>query len=125
LQPIILSGIEDRNANVANSSDSFRGVARGFVWLGDGDADRAGWDFALELERAAILMLLPSPRFGFGFSEARLLPTVLFVFIETIANVLVYAFLFSAPVALIVGIRALASGRSRNGSSNCPLIARR
>src|ERR1700692_3384710 len=60
---------------------------------------------------AAILMLLPSPRFGFGFSEARLLPTVLFVFIETIANVLVYAFLFSAPVALIVGIRALASGR--------------
>jgi hypothetical protein len=63
---------------------------------------------------ATLLFLLPNVRVVSGITEARATQTALLLFIEFGVNILVYAFLFAAPVALIVAIRrAFASRKDR------------
>jgi hypothetical protein len=58
---------------------------------------------------AVLLMLLP--RYPFGLNPTGLAQSLLILFIEVAVNVLVYALMFSVPVALIVGLRRAFAGR--------------
>lgn len=63
---------------------------------------------------SAIRMLLPASGYGVvDFSQARLMQAVFILLIEIGVNVLVYAAMFAAPVALIVLIRRVVA-RPRN-----------
>jgi hypothetical protein len=57
---------------------------------------------------AGVLTLLPGSIAHSGMSESTLIGTVLLLFIEFAANVLVYAAMFALPVALVVAVRRLA-----------------
>ena len=49
-----------------------------------------------------LVLLWPAAAAGFGVSHATILQTCFLLLIEIAANVLVYALLFAAPVALVV-----------------------
>ncbi|MGA7107590.1 MAG: hypothetical protein WBV28_15125 [Terracidiphilus sp.] len=51
-----------------------------------------------------LILLWPAATAGAGVSQAGLLQTGFILLIEILANVLVYALLFAAPVALIVAL---------------------
>lgn len=61
---------------------------------------------------SVIRMLLPAAGYGaINFSQAKLMQAVFILLIEIGVNVLVYAAMFAAPVALVVLIRRAFSGR--------------
>jgi hypothetical protein len=57
--------------------------------------------------KAAVMMLWPSSSYNLGVNEPRIAETLLILFIEIAANVVVDALLLAAPVALLVLIRRL------------------
>lgn len=55
--------------------------------------------------RAVLPILLPTSMLRFAVNENRVLQTAILLLIEVAANVVVYALLFSIPVALVMGLR--------------------
>lgn len=64
---------------------------------------------------AGVLSFGPGSPFGPGINESSLLATGAVLFIEFVANVLVFAALFAAPVAIFVGIRHIVANRRPTG----------
>ncbi len=60
---------------------------------------------------AAVLLFLPNPAQGIAINRTSILLSAFILLIEIIANVLVYALMFAAPVGLFVLLRRAFKGR--------------